>query len=273
MIPAAFDYRRAESVAHALALLAEHGTDAKVIAGGQSLLPMMKLRMARPALLVDIGRLHELRYVRVEGEEVAIGALTRHCALLGSQLLRAQVPLLPAVAAQVGDRQIRHRGTIGGSVAHADPVADLPTALLALGATFVLVGSGGQRSVPATEFFTWFFETALAPDELLVQVRVPRTGSAGWGYEKFALRPNDWATVAVAAVDGRVALAGVAPTPVRAASTEQVLAAGGGAERAAQRADEGTSPPDDAEASADYRRHLARLLTRRVLQRAAQRPA
>ena len=265
MIPAPFDYVRPAGVEDALRLLAEHGEDAKVLAGGHSLLPIMKLRLAAPALLVDVGRLDALRHIRIEGEDVAIGALTRHADLVSSPVLRAEVPLLPDVAALVGDQQIRNRGTIGGSLVHGDPAADLPAAVLALGATLVLQGPGGERRVAATEFFTGFLQTSTAPDELLVEIRVPRCPDAPWGYQKFVRRANDWAVVAAAAVDGRVALAGMAQTPVRAAATEEALTAGASPAEAAALADRDTSPTADLQASEAYRRHLARLLTRRAL--------
>ena len=269
MIPAPFDYLRAESVGAAVELLVEHGDDAKVLAGGQSLLPILKLRLARPELLVDIGRLKDLAYVRTEGDEVAIGALTRHEDVVRSAVLQKEVPLLPHVARLVGDPQVRRRGTFGGSLVHADPAADLPTAMLALGGTFVLQGPAGRREVPAEQFFLDYFQTAVGPDELLVEIRVPRLAGVGWGYEKFVRRANDWAIVAVAAVGGQVALANMASTPVRATATEQALAAGAGPADAAAVADEGTSPTQDMHADAAYRRHLARVLTERALLSAA----
>jgi carbon-monoxide dehydrogenase medium subunit len=265
VIPASFDYARPGSVEEAVGLLAEHGEDAKVLAGGHSLLPIMKLRLAAPALLVDVGRLDDLRYLRTDGDEVAIGALSRHVDLLSSQLLQTEVPLLAHTAGLVGDQQIRNRGTIGGSLVHGDPAGDLPTAVLALGATLVLRGPDGSRTVPATEFFTGFMQTAIHPEELLVEIRAPRCPTDRWGYQKFVRRANDWAVVAAAAVDGRVALAGMAQTPVRAVATEQALASGASDADAAQLADQDTSPAADLHASEAYRRHLARLLTRRAL--------
>ena len=269
MIPGPFDFVRATSIEEAIAALAEHGDDAKLIAGGHSLLPLMKLRLAMPAVLVDVSRIPGLSYVRVEGEEVAIGAGTRHHELERSDVAAAEVPLLPHVAARVGDPQVRHRGTLGGTVAHSDPASDLPTALLALGGSVVVQGPSGRRSVPLTEFWSGFFETALEPDEVIVEVRTPRTGPAGWGYEKFTRRENDWPIVAAAAAAGRVALANMAGTVVRAPATEEALARGASIEEAAALADEGTTPSSDMHADAEYRRHLARLLTRRALERAA----
>jgi carbon-monoxide dehydrogenase medium subunit len=269
MIPASFDYVRAGSIDEAVSLLAEHGDDAKLLAGGHSLLPMMKLRLAVPEILIDIRHLDEASYIRVDGDEVAIGALTRHRDLVTSEVLRAEAPLIGMVAGHVGDPQIRHRGTIGGSVAHADPAADLPAAVLASGATLVAQGTSGRRSIPVEDFFLGFFETALAPGELLVEIRVPRTGPTGAHYEKFTRRANDWAIVAVATVAGRVALANMGGRPLRATATEQALAGGASIEDAAALAAEGTEPVQDMHADPDYRRHLARVLTRRSLTAAA----
>jgi len=269
MVPSPFELVRPASVDEAIAALVEHGDEAKVIAGGHSLLPLMKLRLAVPGVLVDVGSLRDLSYVRVDGDEVAIGATTRHVELEHSDVARTEVPLLPHVASRVGDPQVRHRGTLGGTVAHSDPASDLPTALLALGGTVVVQGPGGRREIPVTDFWLGFFETALSPDELVVELRVPRTGNAGWGYEKFTRRENDWPIVAAAAVQGRVALANMAGAVVRATATEEALARGASIADAAALADEGTSPSSDMHADADYRRHLARLLTRRALETAA----
>ncbi len=268
MIPSPFELVRVSSVEEAVAALVEHGEDAKLLAGGHSLLPLMKLRLATPGVLVDIGRVPGLSYVRVEGDEVAIGAGTRHVELERDEVARAEVPLLPYVAAQVGDPQVRHRGTLGGTVAHGDPASDLPTAVLALGGVVVAQGPSGRRSIPLTEFFLGFFETALEPDEVVVELRLPRTGSAGWAYEKFTQRANDWPVVASAVVDGRVALANMGGAVLRATATEEALAAGSSIEEAAALADQGTTPPADAHADVEYRRHLARLLTRRALDKA-----
>ena len=282
MIPGSFEYVRPTSVEEAVAALVEHGDDAKVLAGGHSLLPLMKLRLAMPAVLIDISRIPGLSYVRVDGDEVAIGAGTRHHELEKDDVAAAEVPLLPYVASQVGDPQVRHRGTIGGTVAHSDPASDLPTALLALGGTVVVQGPNGRRDIPITEFWLGFFETALAEDELILEIRVPRTGSAGWAYEKFTRRANDWPIVAAAAVGSRgggaggqlrVALANMAGSVVRATATEEALARGASIEEAAALADQGTSPGADMHADQEYRRHLARLLTRRALEKAAGAPA
>ena len=270
MIPAPFDYVRADSVAAAVAALAEHGDEAKLLAGGQSLLPLMKLRLAVPSVIVDTVGISDLSYVRDEGDTIAIGALTRHCDVGADATLRAEVPLLAHAAGLVGDPQVRHRGTIGGTVAHADPSADIPTALLALGASYVLTGPGGDRTVAADDFATGFLETSLEPDEMLTEVRVPKP-SAGWGYQKFTRRAIDWATVAVAAVrrgDGTlaVALANMGPTPLRARAVESALASGAGAADAAAYADEDTDPASDVTADSDYRRHLSKVLTSRALE-------
>jgi carbon-monoxide dehydrogenase medium subunit len=234
----------------------------------------MKLRLATPSLLVDIGRLDELRYVRRDGDELAIGALTRHRALETDPLVRHQAGLLAAAAAEIGDPQVRHRGTIGGSVAHGDPASDLPAVLLALDASYLLTGPAGQRTVSASEFHLGFLETALAPDEILTEIRVP-AGAERYVFKKFRGRAIDWAVVGVAAVTTaaatttgagiRVALVNMAATPVRARAVEAALAAGEPAGQAARLAAEGTEPPSDLNASAGFRRHLARVLTARAL--------
>jgi aerobic carbon-monoxide dehydrogenase medium subunit len=269
MIPASFDYQRAESVEEALAALAEHGEDAKLLAGGHSLLPLMKFRLATPALLVDVGRLHDLSYVRDEGDHLAVGALTRHCDLERHPLARQFAPVLAHVAGQVGDPQVRHRGTIGGSIAHGDPASDLPATVLALGGTLVLRGPGGGRSVPASEFHQGFLETALHPDEMLVEVQVPKGDGSRWSFQKFNRRAQDWAIVGVVAVRNgstSVALVNMGSVPVRASAVEEALAAGAGAGVAAEQADQGTEPSSDVNASSEYRRHLARVLVRRALE-------
>ena len=266
MIPAQFDYVAADSAAHALELLERHGEDAKLLAGGHSLLPMMKLRLAAPSVLIDIGRVAELAGIAADGDELVIGAMTRHADLAASELVRTEAPLLAHSAAQVGDPQIRHRGTIGGSLAHADPAADLPMALVALGGSVELRGPGGTRRVAAGDFFTGFFETSLEPGELVTAVRVPRRPGAGWGYQKFVRRANDWAIVGVAAIDGRIALANMGPVPLRARAAERALAAGASAGEAAELAAEGTSPGEDMHADHEFRQHLARVLTRRALE-------
>jgi aerobic carbon-monoxide dehydrogenase medium subunit len=277
VIPPSFTYARATSVDEALALAAEHGEDAKYLAGGQSLLPLMKLRFAAPTVLIDLGRVTELSYVRDEGTYVAIGALTRHHDVATSELLLTDVPLLAHTAEAVGDPQIRHRGTIGGSVAHADAAADLPAALLALDATFVVRGESGARSVPAAEFFKGIFETALAPGELLTEIQVPKPASpAAWSFQKFNKRAIDFAMVGVA-VQGAgspaaaVALINMGSTPLRATAVESALAGGASIADAAALAAQGTSAGSDIHASKAYREHLARVLVRRALEEAATR--
>lgn len=269
MIPAAFDYVRAESTDHAVELLGEHGDDAKLLAGGHSLLPMMKLRLAVPAVLVDVGRLDDLSYVRDAGDHIAIGALTTHHQLETSDLLAEQCPLVKGVAAVVGDPQVRHCGTLGGSIAHSDPASDLPAAILALGGTLVAKGPGGERQIPASEFFTGYFESALGPDELLTEIRLPKTPGARWSYQKFNRRAQDWAIVGAMVVHNGhtgVGLVNMGSTPLRATAVESAIASGASAAEAAEAATEGTSPTDDLNADAEYRRHLARVLTRRALQ-------
>jgi len=266
MIPAAFDYERAGSVDEAVELLA--GEDTKLLAGGQSLIPVLRLRFARPSLLVDVGRLDELRYVREDGDRIAIGALTRHAELVRDPVLAQRCPIIPQAARHIGDPQVRHRGTIGGSAAHADPASDLSTILLTLDAELVARGPGGERTIAAAEFFTGPFETALGPQEMLTEVRVPavETGT----YLKLARRSADWATVGVAAarVDGRVqvGLTSMGMTPLRARGVEESLAGGGSPADAAARAAEGTDPPGDVSASSEYRAHLAQVLVRRALE-------
>jgi len=275
VIPAPFDYEVASSADHAVALLGQHGEDAKLLAGGHSLLPLMKLRMAAPSVLVDIGRLGDLDYVRDGGDHLAVGALTTHDELQHNQLLQRECPILASTAGEIGDPQVRHRGTIGGSVAHADPASDLPTVLLALDAELVVRGPGGERTVRATDFWRGIFESDLGPQDLLTEIRVPKTGSAGWSYQKFNPRAQDWAVVGVAAVTRNggtaVALTNMGSTPLRAGAVEQALAGGAGPADAAEQALEGTSPPDDALASADYRRHLAKVLVRRAVEEAGSR--
>jgi len=270
VIPAAFDYVRAGSAEEAVSLLGQHGDEAKLLAGGHSLLPLMKLRLASPSVLIDVGRVKDLSYVRDGGDHVAVGALTRHCDVQASDLLQREVPLLPHVAGHVGDPQVRHRGTIGGSIAHADPASDLPAAVLALGGTLVATGPNGTRTIPAAEFFLGFLETELAADEVLTEIRVPKMGGAGWSFQKFNRRAQDWAIVGVAAVGpeagGGIALVNMASTPVRAAAAEQAAAGGASPADAAAHAADGLEPPADLNATPGFRRHLAGVLTRRALE-------
>jgi aerobic carbon-monoxide dehydrogenase medium subunit len=280
MIPLAFDYEVAESVDHAIDLLGQHGDEAKLLAGGHSLLPIMKLRLAAPAVLVDLGRVEELQYVRDEGDHIAIGAMTRHTDVEHGELLQEQCGLLSYTASLVGDPQVRHRGTIGGSISHGDAASDLPSALLALEGTFVIKGPGGERTVAAGDFFEDYLQTALAPDEVLTEIRVPKLGpNTGWSYKKFNRRAQDWAVVGVAAVveksngsisSARIGLTNMGSTPLRATATEGALSSAGTSSvaEAASSAAEGTSPASDIAASAEYRRHLARVLTRRAVEEA-----
>jgi aerobic carbon-monoxide dehydrogenase medium subunit len=279
VIPAAFAYARPSSLEDAIGLLAEHDGDAKPLAGGQSLIPLLKLRLAAPELVVDLGGLDRgdgLAGVRDRGDHLAIGALTRHADLASDPVAAEHAPLLGFAASHVGDPQVRHHGTLGGSLAHADPAGDLPAVLLAYEATLVAQGSGGQREIPTGDFFSGFLETTLEPDELLVEVRVPKLGpGVGWSFRKFTRRAIDWATVGVAALHGpevrRVALVNMGPTPLRARAVEQRLAAGASPAEAAEAAAEGTAPTSDAWASAWYRRRLATVLVRRALEEAATR--
>jgi carbon-monoxide dehydrogenase medium subunit len=272
MIPAPFEYEVAESADHALQLLDQHGDEAKLLAGGHSLLPMMKIRLATPGMLVDIGRLGDLSFVRDSGDTLAIGPLTLHEDLESNALLRQHCSILSHTAGEIGDHQVRHRGTIGGSVVHGDPAGDLPTVLLALDAEFVLRSSSGERTVAASDFSRGLFETECGPTEMLTEIRVPKLNGAGWSYQKFHHRAQDWAIVGVAAVarngSATVALTNMGETPLRATAVEQALASGSDAATAAQEADRDTSPPSDPFGSADYRRAMAKVLTRRALEEA-----
>ena len=279
MIPVKFDYVRPSSVDDAVRALAEGGEDAKVIAGGQSLLPLLRLRLAYPELLVDVGGLSDLRGVWDEGDSLLIGALTTHDDVMRDPLVAAHCGLIAQAAGMVADPAVRHRATICGALAHADPAADMPAVMLALGATIIARGTGGDRTIGADEFFDDYLTTTLSGDEILTGVRVPKLGP-GWGYryEKFHRTAQAWAIVGVAALarrsngqvaEARIGMANMGPTPVRARAAE-AAAAGADASRdalrsAAQRADEGTNPPADLHGAADYRRHLARVLTARAL--------
>jgi carbon-monoxide dehydrogenase medium subunit len=278
VIPAAFDYEVAESIDHAIELL-DGNDEAKLLAGGHSLLPAMRLRLARPEVLVDLGRLTDLSYVREEGDTIAIGALTRHKDVAASPVLHENCPIVSHTAGQVGDPQVRHRGTIGGSLAHGDPASDLPSVVLALGGELVARGPGGERTIAARDFFLGVFHTALEPNEVLVEVRIPKLGSSGWSYTKMSRRAQDWATVAVAAVvqgngsveRAAVALTNMGATSLRATAAEEALVGGASIADAAALAAEGTEPPADHAASSDFRKHLARVLTRRALEEATSR--
>ncbi|MDE2943950.1 MAG: xanthine dehydrogenase family protein subunit M [Gemmatimonadota bacterium] len=281
MIPASFDYERASSLDEALNLLAEGGEDARPLAGGHSLLPLMRLRLARPSLLVDIGGLEELRGVHSDGDSVVIGALTTHHEVAGASELTGGSGLLAQVAEGIGDPQVRHRGTLGGSVAHADPASDLPAALLALDAEVTLAGRGGTRSVAAADFFVGPFMSAAADGEIVTGVRVPTREGWGSAYRKFQRRAQDWAIVGVAAVvnwtdsgiaGAAIGLTNMGGTPLRAPGVEAALT--GASEKAqilaaASRVSELETPPADENASSEYRVHLAQVLIARAVAEAA----
>jgi len=283
MIPEKFDYVRPSSLAEAVQALADGGDDAKVIAGGQSLLPLLRLRLAYPSLLVDLGGLDGLRGVHDAGDALVIGAMTTMYSLIRDPLVREHCGLIAEAAGTVADPAVRHRATIGGSLAHADPAGDLPAVICALDARLVATGPGGEREIAPADYFVDYLTTALAPDEILTAIRVPKLGP-GWGfrYEKFQPTVQAWAIVGVAALarradghvaEARVGLTNMATVPVRAHAAE-AAAAGAQASRealaaAAANADEGSDPANDLRASADYRRHLARVLTGRALARAA----
>jgi carbon-monoxide dehydrogenase medium subunit len=274
MIPAPFDYEVAESTDHAIALLGDRD-DTKLLAGGHSLLPLLRLRFTRPALLVDVGRLAELSYVRDAGAWIAIGALTRHHDVATAPLIQEHNPLVSYVAGLIGDPQVRHRGTIGGSLAHGDPASDLPAVVLALDGELDIAGSAGTRTVAAAEFFRGVFETAVGPQEILTEVRVPKlSGDHAWSYLKFRRRAQDWATVGVAAVARRsngavsepaIGLVNMGATPLRARAAEDAWAAGGDPGAVA---DEGTDPPGDTYGSVEFRRQLVKVLVRRAVEEA-----
>jgi aerobic carbon-monoxide dehydrogenase medium subunit len=283
MIPAKFDYVKPTSVGEAVQALASGGEDAKVIAGGQSLLPLLRLRLSYPDLLVDVGALDELRGVADVGDELLIGARTTHHQLVHDPLIGGHCGILAEAAATVADPAVRHRGTLGGSLAHGDPAGDLPAVVVALGATMVARGPGGERRIAASDFFIDYLTTALQPGEILTGVRVPKLGG-GWGYryEKFHRTAQAWAIVGVAALarrsnghvaEARVGLTNMGSVPVRASAVE-AAAAGAEATRdalnaAAASAADGTEPPADLHGAPDYRRHLARVLTGRALAAAA----
>ncbi|MFD2418513.1 FAD binding domain-containing protein [Amycolatopsis pigmentata] len=278
MIPAAFDYAAPSTVDEAVRVLAEAGEDAKVLAGGQSLLPVLRMRLAAPTKIIDLGRIAELRGVRDEGDVLAIGAMTTHHDVQRDSLIAEHAALLAKATATVADPQVRHRGTFGGAIAHADPAGDLLAPALALDAEMVIAGADGRRTVPAAEFFQDFFTTALAPEEILVEIRVPKY--TGWHahYEKFNRVAQAWSIVAVAAAvrvedgtiaEARVGLTNMAATPVRATAVEQALvgqpATPESVRSAAAHAAEGTSPTVDANADIEYRQELAKVLTGRAI--------
>jgi len=278
MIPAAFEYIRPSTVYDAVNALTSAGEDAKVLAGGQSLIPLLRLRLAAPTLLVDLGGVADIVGVTEDGDDLVIGAMTTHAAVLRDALVRRYAPLIVKATATVADPAVRHRATVGGSLAHADPAGDLPAVAVALDATMEIAGESGRRQVPASEFFVDFLTTAVGPNEVLTAIRIPK--KEGWGahYEKFNRVAQAWALVGVAAAvrrengsiaEARVALTNMGPTPVRAGGVEAALAGGPASAEAiaaaAARAGEGTRPTGDISASAEYRTHLATVLTRRAL--------
>jgi aerobic carbon-monoxide dehydrogenase medium subunit len=279
VITAPFDYEAPESLDEAVRMLQENGEDAAIIAGGHSLLPLMKLRMAAPTLLVDIRRVPGIHHIQREDSSWRIGALTRHADLQAEPTLG----VVQKAASLIADQQVRNRGTIGGSLAHGHPASDLPAVVLAMEGEVSAHGPNGLRTIPATELFLDWWTTALAHDEVLTEVRIPAMDDWGFGYEKFTRRAEDWAMVGVCALvkkapdgsceDVRIGLTHMGVTPLRASAAEDALRGGaldeGAIAAAAERADEGTDPPPDANASADYKRHLARVLTRRALEKAA----
>jgi aerobic carbon-monoxide dehydrogenase medium subunit len=282
MIPSKFDYVRPASLDEAVHVLGNAGDDAKVIAGGQSLLPLLRLRLANPEVLVDVGGLDELRGVREEGDSLLVGAMTTLYQLVHDPLIAEHCGLLATTAAVIADPAVRHRGTIGGALAHGDPAGDLPAVALALDATFTARGPEGDRDLAAADFFVDYLTTALEPAEILTGIRMPKLAGWGYRYEKFHRTAQSWATVGVAALtrrsnglvaEARVGLTNMGPVPVRATAAE-AAAAGAEASRdalqeAASYAAEGTEPPSDLHGAPDYRRHLAVVLTGRALSAAA----
>jgi carbon-monoxide dehydrogenase medium subunit len=280
MIPAQFEYVRPDSVDSVVAALGEGGDEAKVIAGGQSLIPLLRLRLAYPEVVVDVGRVEEMKGVRDDGAAIVIGAMTTHYQVLHDPLVRAHCGLLAQATETVADPAVRHRGTFGGALAHADPAGDLPAVARALDAEMVVAGSGGRRTVAAADFFLDYLQTAIEPDEVLVEIRLPKLDGWGFHYEKFHRVAQSWAIVGVAAAvrrsngsiaEARVALTNMGPAPVRASGVEEAVSGAGpdGIAAAADRAAEGTSAPGDLNGRSDYREHLARVLTRRALTAAA----
>lgn len=283
MHPLPFEYEVAESVDHAIELLDQHGEEAKFIAGGHSLIPLLRLRLAAPTALIDLGRLDDLNYVREEDDHLAIGALTHHRQLLHNELVNEHCGILGYTAGLLGDPSVQHRGTLGGTLAHGDPAGDMPSVICALEAEIVVQGPDGERTVGALDFFKDYLFTDLEPNEVITEVRVPKLGSnTGWSYKKFSRRSQDWATVGVAAVvekdnggisSARIGLTSMGSTPIRASAVEEALsgASADAVAEAAESADEGTRPGSDDAASAEFRRHLARVWTRRALEEALNR--
>jgi carbon-monoxide dehydrogenase medium subunit len=282
VIPAKFDYLAPSSVEEALSALAEHGDDAKIMAGGQSLLPVLRMRLNAPEMVIDLGRIESLRGVTEDGDALVVGALTTHSEMVTNDLVKQHALLLSKAAAEVADNQIRHRGTFGGALAHADPAGDMGAAALALDCEFVIQGSGGSRTVAASDFFVDLFETAIGEDEILTAIRVPK--HTGWGahYEKFVRVAHQWPIVAIAATvraeggtisEAKVGLTNMGNTALRATATEAALAGAAatedGVRAAADQAAEGTHPPSDLNGDSDYRKHLVTVLTRRAVLKAA----
>jgi carbon-monoxide dehydrogenase medium subunit len=279
VIPAPFEYMAPTSVEEALQALSEHGDDAKIMAGGQSLLPVLRMRLNAPEWVIDLSRIDSMRGIRDDGDAIVIGAMTTHHDVLNDALVKEHALLITKAATEVADAQIRHRGTFGGALAHADPAGDLGAPALALGAEFVIVGPGGTRTVAADDFFVDLFETAIGEDELLTEVRIPK--HTGWGahYEKFVRVAHQWPIVAVAVTvkgsidEARIGLTNMGSTPLRARASEAALvgasATEDGVREASEKATEGTNPPSDLNGAADYRAHLARVLTGRAVLKAA----
>jgi aerobic carbon-monoxide dehydrogenase medium subunit len=282
VIPVQFDYVAPATIEDALAALSQHGDEAKIMAGGQSLLPVLRMRLNAPEMVIDLGKIESLRGVRDDGDAIVIGAMTPHAEIASNNLVAEHAELLSKAVEHLADAQIRHRGTFGGALAHADPAGDMGAPTLALGAQFVIAGPAGTRTVEADDFFVDLFETAIGEDEILTEVRIPK--HTGWGvhYEKFVRVAHQWPIVAVAAAvrveggtiaEARVGLTNMGSTPLRARSVEEALAGqpatADGVRAAAEKATEGTNPPSDLNGDADYRRHLARVLTRRAVLAAA----
>jgi aerobic carbon-monoxide dehydrogenase medium subunit len=279
VIPVPFEYLAPASVEEALSLLTEHGDEAKILAGGHSLLPLMKLRLAAPAVLVDLGTVDSLRYIREEDGQVSIGAMTTYAAVEHSETIRRAIPMLAQAVSLVGDMQVRNRGTLGGALAHADPAGDMPAVVSALGGSVLVRGPQGQREIDISDFFVDIFTSALEPDEILTEIRLRRQEGAAGSYVKFRRRQIDWAIVGAAVSlsiaggkigDARVALTNVGPTPVRATAVENALQGApvddARLEDVSQLASENIDPQPELNASSEYKRHLARVLTRRALQ-------
>ncbi|TQS43965.1 FAD binding domain-containing protein [Cryptosporangium phraense] len=278
MIPAQFDYVAPATLDEAVAALSQHGDDAKILAGGQSLLPVLRMRLNAPEIVIDLGRIPSLQGIRDDGDAIVIGAMTPHHVVGSDPLVAEHAALISKAVTHLADAQVRHRGTFGGALAHADPAGDLGAPVLALDGQFVITGPGGTRTVPASEFFVGLFETAIQDDEILTEVRIPK--HTGWGahYEKFVRIAHQWPIVAVAATvrsdggslaEAKIGLTNMGSTPLRASAVEAALAGGSDASSAAALAAEGTSPPSDLNGDASYRQHLARVLTRRAVLAAA----